>query len=185
MDAPSDTDSPALPEENSYQFPSVVALVLVVAAMLGVLFYLGSIRGNQGRDSAKSHLKQLGIYIALYESRFKAYPPDAASFERFLRDSGTDGKAMLTCPECHRPIETVWETAPSGSFTSAGGDTPYTWSSSGITDGAPPDLPIAWHRCSLPGKEGAALYFQGRVDVFAAGSPTEKGIEELAKPQPK
>lgn len=186
MDPHSGPESPALPVEKPSPLPSVVALVLVSVATLAGLYLYGNRRGHPRRDTGKSQLKQIGVYVALYESTYKAYPPDAGSFDRMLRGQGTDARALLECPACRGRIEVLWQAAPSGTWSPPGG-TPYSWTASGITHGAPPDLPIAWHRCSHPGEadDGSVLFFQGRVDVFAPGGPLERAIVELAGPRSK
>ncbi|MCC6739267.1 MAG: hypothetical protein IT452_09485 [Planctomycetia bacterium] len=175
MDAHSGSESPGLPVEKPSQLPSVVALVLLSAATLAALFIYGSRRGHQRRDTAKSQLKQLGVYVALYESTYKAYPPDATSFSRMLREVGTDERALFECPECKGRLDVLWQVAPSGRWAPPGG-TPYTWTEAGITGAAPPDLPIAWHLCRREhgDPDFPVLCFQGRVDVFAPPPPGQK-----------
>ena len=63
----------------------------------------------------------------------------------------------------------------------------YSWTTAGINDGAPPDLPIACDdddpATGEPnhgiGDDRNVLFFQGRVDVFAVGNPTGDAADDL------
>lgn len=101
-------------------------------------------------------MKQLGIYFALYESRYKAYPADEQSIRLFLQKEAMDPASLLTCPLCRQEI-TFNLSDPATLLPTC-------------HDGTPPDFPMVWHSCPKTGKT-EVLFFQGRVEVFAEGSP--------------
>jgi hypothetical protein len=165
--------------------------------VLGVLLVLGALgllaaamyptwlatQNSKRKTEAKIDLKQLGIYCALYEGKYRAYPRSMRVLEDALRKEGVDTAKIFYCAKCGNRVTFLDEVAPSGSYTPRGGAT-YTWTGTGITDGAPPDLPLAWHRCPLAtsNDDMNVLFFQGRVDVFAIGSPSEQALLELEHP---
>ncbi len=155
--------------------------------LLGLLLLpvMVAARQSDRKTHVRNALKQLGVYYALYEGQFKAYPSNTPAFEDWLQKCGMDAKELLTCSRCGNRLSLLWEVAPSGSYEPQG-CVKYTWPDTGPTDGAPPDLPIAWHRCPLAnvGDDLNVLYFQGRVDVFAIGSPAEEAILNIGRPTP-
>ncbi|MEK7469547.1 MAG: hypothetical protein AAB074_19415 [Planctomycetota bacterium] len=151
---------------------AVVAATSILAGSLTVNH--GDSRGQSLKRDRGNSLKQLGIYFALYEGKYKRYPPSVEDLQR-----GLDlASGIFACPRCGKSFTPLFD-AP-GTYTPTGGAT-YSWTESGISDGAPPDLPLAFcEGCRADGGDTAVLFFQGRVDVFAVGSPTENVIMDLA-----
>ena len=141
-----------------------ILIVCLIAIPAGI-----KLRPQTRRTDAKNSLKQIGIYFSLYESKFKRFPTSLDDLQRELHLE----PAQLVCPRCgHR-----WSfIGPAGSYAPPGGAR-YTWGPGGITDAAPPDLPIAaCLNCGKPGDDRFVLFFQGRIDVFAVGSPMESAV---------
>lgn len=155
----------------------MISRPLTIAAALLFFLQLAACQSKRPRDP-KNSLKQLGVYFALYEGKFKKYPPSLDDMARELKVSPDEFK----CPHCGSNYVYIPERP--GTWSPVPGP-PYSWTSNGITEGAPPDLPIALceHCASTPGKDCEVLFFQGRVDVLASGSPTAIGILELLKRQ--
>jgi prepilin-type N-terminal cleavage/methylation domain-containing protein len=167
----------------------VIAIIGILAALL--LPALAAARKSSRKTDCKNSLKQIGVYFALYESKFKAYPTIGAStwFDLLWRpDMAQDGN-LFRCAVVGkgRASGTDYQgITVGGSFTPSGGTT-YTWTTVGITDAAPPDLPMACDMGSNTVVSGApnhgigddanVLFFQGRVDVFAVTSPTWTAID--------
>jgi hypothetical protein len=137
-------------------------------------------RNSSRKTEAKNELKQLGVYMALYEGKYKSYASSTRALEEALRKEGTDTSKLFYCHRCGRRLTFFDEVAATGSVAPKPGAT-CTGSAADIRDGAPPDMPIAWHRCPLAdeGDDMNVLFFQGRVDVFAIGSPIEQYLREL------
>ena len=165
----------------------VIAIIGILAALL--LPALAAARKASRKTDCKNSMKQIGVYFALYESKFKAYPtPGGDTWFGLLwrADMATDGN-LFRCAVvgkagtgCH--FQGL--TAGGGSYTPAGGSA-YSIPTAGITDGAPPDFPMCTddNQGTTPnhgtGDDRNVLFFQGRVDVFAIGSPTEAAVDTL------
>ena len=163
----------------------VIAIIGILAALL--LPALAAARKSSRKTDCKNSLKQIGVYFALYESKFKAYPTVGGGtwFGLLWRpDMASDGNLFRCAVVGKAGTGTHYNgITGAGSYTPAGG-TSYTWTAAGITDAAPPDLPMA---CDIGGStpnhgtgdDINVLFFQGRVDVFAIGSPTEGLVTAL------
>ena len=164
----------------------VIAIIGILAALL--LPALAAARKASRKTDCKNSLKQIGVYFYLYESKFKAYPTTGAStwFQLLWRpDMASDGNLFRCAVVGKAGTGTHYKGVPStGSITPTGGGT-YTWTATGITGGAPPDLPMACDddQSGTPnhgtGDDRNVLFFQGRVDVFAIGSPMEGTVNTL------
>ena len=164
----------------------VIAIIGILAALL--LPALAAARKSSRKTDCKNSLKQIGVYFALYESKFKAYPTTGAGSWYMLLwrpDMATDGNLFRCAVVGKAGTGTHYQVLPStGSYTPTSAPT-YTWTASGITDSAPPDLPMGCDgdTAGAPnhgtGDDRNILFFQGRVDVFAIGSPVESAVNTL------
>ena len=102
------------------------------------------------RAEARQILKRIGEYVALYESKYKTYPPN---LEALKLPELIDDPRLLACPGCGTP----W-----------GGpirDIYATWKP--VAGEVPPDLPLAWcDACLARDVQSPVLFFRGRVDVY-------------------
>lgn len=123
-------------------------------------------KGSRGGrlTSCKNNLKMLGVYCALFESKFKKYPK---GLDELWRPDMLQDKSVLRCPATGE--ENAYE---------------YLWPSQG--DATPPDEITAYDR--FPHSDGSrcVLTFQGRVSVYdeegfqkARESGTTSGIEAV------
>jgi len=159
----------------------VIAIIGILAALL--LPALAAARKSSRKTDCKNSLKQIGVYVQLYEGKYKAYPTTGGTFLQLLWTSGfaTDGNLFRCAVVGKAGTGTHYNgLVAGGSYTPAGAAAPYTWTAAGITDAAPPDLPISRDGNNNGGaaNHGATddrniLFFQGRVDVFAIGSTME------------
>lgn len=163
----------------------IVVLVFIIVVLVAFLVPF-NVRTNCGsrKTSCKNSLKQLGIYFALYESKYKAYPPPGADTWFALlwrKDMATDGNLFRCAVRGKSGAGThYWGLKESGTWGHPGSP-PYSWGSAGLDDKlTPPDFPIAADGNDErgvpnhgPGDDRNILFFQGRVDVFAIGAPTE------------
>ncbi|KAF0243619.1 MAG: hypothetical protein FD180_3223 [Planctomycetota bacterium] len=181
-------------------------LVLVALAALFLSFAtptLCSSRRSSRKTDCKNSLKQIGIYFTLYEGKFHRYPtPGSATwFSAIWRpDMATDGNLFRCAVVGKAGTGTHYRgLVGAGGWNSGTPSAPawYSWPASGIDEHAPPDLPMACdgdqhgvpnhnvHRrsgfCgdSSSGDDRNVLFFQGRVDVFAIGSPMETRVYGL------
>jgi prepilin-type N-terminal cleavage/methylation domain-containing protein len=166
----------------------VIAIIGILAALL--LPALAAARKSSRKTDCKNSLKQIGVYFTLYESKFKAYPtPGAATWFGLLwrPDMASDGNLFRCAVVGKGGTGTHYAgIVGAGAYTPGGGVT-YTWTSGGITDGAPPDLPIACDddnpATDQPnhgeGDDLNVLFFQGRVDNFSFDNPTGVLIDDL------
>jgi hypothetical protein len=121
----------------------------------------------------RNSLKQMGIHLALFESKFKKYPQTTSE----LRSRLEVPPEQLKCPECGQEYRFL--PGKSGHYKPQGGNE-YAWTG-GISDGAPPDLPMALcENCAQKSDKFDVLFFQGRVDVFDKSSPMGQQILEFA-----
>lgn len=155
----------------------VIAIIGILAALL--LPALAAARKSSRKTDCKNSLKQIGVYYALYESKYKSYPPPGGGnwFSNLWRaDMATDGNLFrcavmgktVSAPRTdYRPL------AASGTYVNPSTSVPFIWAASpGITDQAPPDLPMASDAITNHGtnEDINILFFQGRVDVFGNSS---------------
>lgn len=175
-------------------------VVLVFIVLVGFALIVPSItttrHGGSRKSDCKNSLKQIGVYFALYESKFKAYPtPGAATWfaQLWHRDMSTDGNLFRCAVRGKAGAGTHYNVLPdSGAWTHETTDGPkiFTWGPAGLDDKTTPsDLPIACDGddpAGVPnhgkGEDRNVLFFQGRVDVFAIGSPTEAVFSRLLIP---
>ncbi len=166
----------------------VIAIIGILAALL--LPALAAARKASRKTDCRNSLKQVGVYFALYESKFKGYPtPGSTTWFGLLwrEDMATDGNLFRCAVRGKGGSGTHFAgIVDAGSYTPAGGVT-YTWPAAGINDGAPPDLPLACDDDD-PSTDNPnhgldddrnVLFFQGRVDSFSIGNPTEVLVDEL------
>ncbi len=171
----------------------VIAIIGILAALL--LPALAAARKSSRKTDCKNSLKQIGVYFALYEGKFKAYPtPGALTWFGLLwrPDLATDGN-LFRCAVVGKGGTGTHYAAivDAGAYTPEGGVT-YTWTTAGINDGAPPDLPIACDDDNPAtgepnhgnGDDLNVLFFQGRVDVFTYDSPTGSLADDLLDGDP-
>jgi prepilin-type N-terminal cleavage/methylation domain-containing protein len=165
----------------------VIAIIGILAALL--LPALAAARKASRKTDCKNSLKQIGIYFSLYESKFKSYPTCSGAdwFALLWRaDMATDGNLFRCAVVGKAGTGTHYQglVATGGAYAPAGGAS-YTVPAIGIGDSAPPDLPLACddNQGTVPnhgtGDDRNVLFFQGRVDVFAIGSPTETAVDGL------
>lgn len=186
-------------------FTILELLVVVTIAAMFVAFATPTIctsRKSSRKTDCKNSLKQIGIYFTLYESKFHRYPTPGAStwFSALWRpDLATDGN-LFRCASVGKSGTGTHYRGIVGpgcwNHGSAGAPAWYAWPASGIDEHAPPDLPMACdgdqggvpnhdvHRSrgcgdSSTGGDRNVLFFQGRVDVFAIGSPVETQVHGL------
>lgn len=174
----------------------IVILIFIIAVLVAfVVPFNAHGRGRSRQTDCKNSLKQIGIYFALYESKYKAYPPpgDSTWFALLWRkDMATDGNLFRCAVRGKAGTGThFWGLNESGSWTTPSefGAKLYTWGPSGIAFDSPPDLPIA-----SDGNDGRGdpnhgrgsdrniLFFQGRVDVLEIGSATESDASRVLSP---
>ena len=164
----------------------VIAIIGILAALL--LPALAAARKSSRKTDCKNSLKQIGVYFAMYSGQFRAYPaPGAATWFGSLWQTplAQDGNLFRCAVVGKAGTGTHYKgITGAGSYTPTGMGT-YTWTSTGIMDSAPADLPIACDddQVGMPnhgnGDDRNILFFQGRVDVFAMGSPVEMAASAL------
>jgi hypothetical protein len=172
-------------------------LRLGVACALGVLV-LGPIfvvvLTRQRLESRKRHcvenLREISTWFSSYQARYHAYPRfGEQTWFGQLWDSGIAMEGdRFRCPV--RGVQgpgTHYLGCVQSTITYPGfGPTVYP-SNGTITDGAPPDWPMA---CDGDAEDGPnhpdrtthVLFFQGRVDSFAVDSPTDLAIRSMLGP---
>ncbi|KAF0240001.1 MAG: hypothetical protein FD180_5097 [Planctomycetota bacterium] len=164
----------------------VIAIIGILAALL--LPALAAARKSSRKTDCKNSLKQIGIYFAMYSSQYREYPAvGAATWFGMLWKTplAQDGNLFRCAVVGKAGTGTHYKgITGAGSYTPTGMGT-YTWTSTGLTDSAPADLPIACDddQAGIPnhgnGDDRNILFFQGRVDVFAMGSPIELAASAL------
>ncbi|MBI2921695.1 MAG: hypothetical protein HYY18_11485 [Planctomycetes bacterium] len=130
-----------------------VGLLVVAAVAVPIEFIVAPAVKRRGmerkRAEARLILKQIGVYLTLYESKYGGYPPN---LEALKRPGMIEEARLLACPGCGTPwggpirdVYAVWK------------------------PGEPmPDLPLAWcDACLARDGESPVLFFQGRVDAYA------------------
>ncbi len=164
----------------------VIAIIGILAALL--LPALAAARKASRKTDCKNSLKQIGVYFALYETKFRAYPTPGAStwFGLLWRpELAQDGNLFRCAVVGKGGTGTHYQGIIAGGTYTPAGMGAYTWTATGIGDGAPADLPVACddNQGSTPnhgpGDDRNILFFQGRVDVFAMGSPFEVAADGL------
>ncbi|NUN51030.1 MAG: prepilin-type N-terminal cleavage/methylation domain-containing protein [Candidatus Brocadiae bacterium] len=161
----------------------VIAIIGILAALL--LPALAAARKSSRKTDCKNSLKQIGVYFALYESKYKSFPPISGNWFRVLwsPDIASDGN-LFRCAVLGKGIATGGRTdykgiTAAGSWTPAGAPSYSFTTAVGITDQAPPDLPTSGDVGTNHGASGTTpnddvniLFYQGRVDVFPVGPGT-------------
>ncbi|MCC6739264.1 MAG: hypothetical protein IT452_09470 [Planctomycetia bacterium] len=155
--------------------------ILILTSWLAVKFYIPTIRVDPRRGAVGGTLKQLGVTFGLYESKYNGGTTDPSLLGAFARETlVSGGDAALTCPGCGRGF--VYLPAE-GSCVTPGG-TAWSWKDGLIRDGAPPDLPIVWHRCPNFAGDNFVLFYSGRVEKFRSGSAEDEYLLKLENPGP-
>jgi prepilin-type N-terminal cleavage/methylation domain-containing protein len=156
----------------------VIAIIGILAALL--LPALAAARKSSRKTDCKNSLKQIGIYFSLYESKFKSYPTAGGGAAEWFNllwrpDMATDGNLFRCAVVGKAGTGTHYLCLPAASTYTPTGGASYTWTAGSIGDGAPPDLPMGCDTATNhgTGDDRNVLFFQGRVDVFAIGSPLE------------
>ena len=156
----------APPPRPSSGFPWILVLgigcfVFFVIPVLAALLIpaLAAARTNSRAVGCRNDLKQIGIYVDLYQAKFKEYPPDLQSLWR--PDMATD-PVLFICPV-------------TGSRTSVEHATRYEDFSSRVSyeyrapePGSKPSSAfiIAWDRTPHPDRRRCVLYYGGRVEII-------------------
>lgn len=164
----------------------VIAIIGSLAAL--VLPVLAAARKSNSKSGCKNSLRQIGIYFAIYEGKFKTYPATGAASWFYLLwrpDLARDGN-LFRCPVVGTEgAGTHFKGLPaSGSWAPAEGVI-YRWAATGLTEDAPLDLPMACdddqggHPNHGDAEDRNVLFFRGRVDAFAIGSPMEVVVNRL------
>lgn len=173
-----------------WEFLVILAVIIVGCALGPVFTHRG--HGNSRKVDCKNSLKQIGVYFSLYEGKFGHYPAYGSDwFAAIWRpDMAGDGNLFRCAVRGKAGSGTHYLEAPvSGTWVPPSGGPAYSWTAAGITDGAPPDLPLVADGNFPDGKpnhgwdeDRNVLFFQGRVDVFAIGSPVEQEVTSLLRP---
>lgn len=122
------------------------ALAIVIFISIPVVLTVRVARKSSRKTDCVNSLKQVGVYYALYEAKYKSYPTKGG-FRNFVDEQGS---SLDRC-KCSRPIHLA--------------DPPIVPASAGtVSDQAPPDVPLAW----MESEDGdyLVMFFQGRVDVY-------------------
>lgn len=150
----------------------VIAIIGILAALL--LPALAAARKSSRKTDCKNSLKQLGVYYALYNSKYRGFPPPGTPnwFSNLWRSDmandgnlfrcGVMGKSVMAPRTDYRGL------AATGTYVNPSGGT-YTWAAPlGITEQAPSDLPLASDQITNHGvnEDVNILFFAGRVDMF-------------------
>ncbi|MEK7466215.1 MAG: hypothetical protein AAB074_02270 [Planctomycetota bacterium] len=165
----------------------LIAIVIVLAAL--VLGALARVRGVGGGGShCKNSLKQIGIYLKLYENKFGSYPPFGTGsgtwFSSLWRaDMATDGN-LFRCPHVGKAGTGThyWGVVRGGTWASSRpefGGKAYTFMTSADLKSSPGDLPVACDQLALTSNhldgDVNVLFLDGRVENFPKDSPFLKG----------
>lgn len=168
----------------------IVLAILVVLAAIAIGVQALVRRGNR-KEVCRDHLLQIGRAFTAYEAKYHRYPTTGP--KRWFRDLWEYGcvpdPGVFRCPYIRgeAPRTDYMGLSVSGTLSPAAGAA-YTWTSSGITDGAPPDLPMACDGDTTEGpnhgvgEDVNVLFFQGRVYPFSIGSPSEGVYRGLLVP---
>lgn len=166
----------------------MAGVVLLFLLVIEIPTFVRMHRESQVRECA-DRLRQVGVYFKTYESRYHAYPtPGASTWFGELWTSGvaTDGE-VFRCPfvQARGPATHFRGLRAPGSMVFGA---TYSWTATGITNGAPLDLPMAGDddQAGVPnhGRETERnfLCLSGRVEAFAIGTPTEQVLLGLLEP---
>lgn len=139
----------------------IVVVGIVSAIAIPMMTRVSSARSISRKIDCKNHLKQLGIYIALYESKNRKYPPDLRSLWR--PDLATD-PGIFICPVASGNAGATPLPAPGSTWESFASRVSYDYRFPERGDGTAPDVLIAWDRTPHPDGKRCVLFFQGRVD---------------------
>lgn len=160
---------PPPPPRSSGGFPWLLVAVLgcgglvvgggILAAL--ILPALAAARGASRATDCKNHLKQIGVYCALYESKFKAYPPTLSYLWR--PDMATDAN-LFRCPQ--KTGKRSSSTVRSENFPA---DVGYEYRCPPPeieTDPNYASVVMAWDREPHSDGKRAVLFFTGRVELL-------------------
>lgn len=185
-----------MPQKGFTLFELLVVVFIVVIAVALLVPFNTHGRGHSRKSDCKNSLKQIGIYFALYESKYKCYPtPGDTTWFGLLwsKDLATDGNLFRCAVRGKSGTGTHYKgiTGPGGwGYDTELGRKYYTWGLSGISDkDAPSDFPMACDGDddrAIPNHGDSddlnVLFITGRVDVFSLGSPTERSVTALLGP---
>lgn len=134
---------------------------IVAAIVLPAMTRVSAARTMSRKVDCKNHLKQLGVYAALYEAKFRMYPPDLKSLWR--PDLATSADIFI-CPVTSGKTGTAPTPAPGGAWESFASRVSYDYRFPVRGDETAPDALMAWDRVPHPDGKRCVLLFQGRVD---------------------
>jgi hypothetical protein len=160
----------------------VIALIVGIVLASILVVEASAMRRESRHKKCAYNLRQIGVYFTAYERKFGAYPQIGMStwFGQLWTSGIASDSEVFRCPfiDSHMPRTDYRGIALPGSYFPVGGAT-YSWTDF-ITDGAPPDLAMAldddFEGTPNHGKatDRNVLFFQGRVDSFEIGSPSEQ-----------
>ncbi|MCE9582797.1 MAG: hypothetical protein K8T20_09915 [Planctomycetes bacterium] len=165
---PPPEEFPPIPE-RAKNLARHFGLIALVIAVLGTPLLFTVMARSRRPNGGKSGLKQVGIWFALYESRYHAYPKDLAELTAGLSLNREEAAVAQKCGICGAEHDGWWNYR---GYEPRPGDT-YSWKDR-LTDAAPPDLPVAW--CSTCGE---ILFFQGRVDAADLGKGPGSAVRTM------
>ncbi|MBI2920090.1 MAG: DUF1559 domain-containing protein [Planctomycetes bacterium] len=160
---------PVPPARSSSPFPWILIAVLAFGGVVvgtGILAALlvpalASARAASRATDCRNHLKQIGVYCALYESRYKAYPPTLSHLWR--PDMATDAN-LFRCPQ-----KTGKRASSAARVEKFPSDVGYEYRCpppSIETDPNYDSVVVAWDRDPHSDGKRAVLFFTGRVDLL-------------------
>ncbi len=163
---------PYTPPPRSSSFPWVLVgaigcLGLIVVAGIGAAVVLPmrssleAARVSSRTTDCKNHLKQLGVYVHLYESKNRKYPPDLRSL--WKPDLATDPD-IFTCPVASGKTDRSTSASPGRPWESFSSRVSYDYRFPERGDATALDALMAWDRAPHPNGKRCVLYFMGRVD---------------------
>lgn len=139
----------------------VVVGGIVAAIAIPMMTRVSSARSVSRTIDCKNHLKQMGVYVALYESKTRKYPPDLQSLWR--PDLATDPWIFI-CPVSSANAGTAARPAPGSTWESFASRVSYDYRFPERGDATAPDALIAWDHTPHPDGKRCVLFFLGRVD---------------------
>lgn len=139
----------------------LVVAGIVTAVVLPMRSSLQAARVSSRTSDCKNHLKQLGVYIALYESKNRKYPPDLKSLWKPDLATSPD---IFTCPVHSGQSGSTRNFAPGASWESFSSRVSYDYRFPVQGDATAPGALMAWDRTPHPNGKRCVLFFQGRVD---------------------
>jgi hypothetical protein len=135
---------------------------IIAALAVPMTSRLSAARSASRTTDCKNNLKQIGVYMSLYESQFRAYPPDLKSMWRPDMATNPD---LFTCPVASGRPRNSELPAPGTRWESFSSQVSYVYRHPSRDDETSPNEIVAWDRAPHPDGTRCVLYFQGRVDV--------------------